>query len=153
MRNPKLLLLKQMDAKISEYRLIASTKQLEGNWIKSIRTALNMTMLQLASKMGLGKQSILQYEKSEALGNISIKNLREIASAMDMDLVYGFVPKDGSLEKLVERKAEFIARKIVMRTHQNMKLESQETSDKNIETAIKELKEEFKRELHKSLWD
>lgn len=153
MRNAKLLLLRQLDAKIFSYNLTTNAKQLEGSWINAIRRALNITMMQLGRKMGTSKQSILQYEKSEQLGNISIKNLREIGLAMDMDLVYGFVPKDGSLEKLVDRKAGDLARKIVLRTHQNMKLESQETSTKHIESAIMELKEEFKRELHKSLWD
>ncbi len=153
MRNAKLLLLKQIDTKIAEFRAISNAKNLEGSWIKSIRTTLNMTLEQLGNKLGVSKQSVLQYEKSEAMGTISIKNLREIGNAMDMQLVYGFVPMDGSLEKLVERKATELARKIVMRTHQNMKLESQENSSKHIDLAIEELRDEFKRELHKSLWD
>ena len=153
MRNAKLLLLKQIDTKITEFKVISNAKYLESTWIKSIRKALNMTLEQLGNKLGVSKQSVLQYEKSEGLGTISIKNLREIGNAMDMQLVYGFIPKDGSLEKMVERKATDLARSIVMRTHQNMKLESQENTSKHIELAIEELKEEFKRELHKSLWD
>ena len=153
MRNAKLLLLKQIDTKITEFKVISNAKYLEGSWIKSVRKALNMTLEQLGNKLGVSKQSVLQYEKSEGLGTISIKNLREIGNAMDMQLVYGFIPKDGSLEKMVERKATDLARSIVMRTHQNMKLESQENTSKHIELAIEELKAEFKRELHKSLWD
>lgn len=153
MRNAKLLLLKQIDTKIAEFRVVSNAKYLDNTWIKSIRTTLSMTLEQLGNKLGVSKQSVLQYEKSEAMGTISIKNLREIGNAMDMQLVYGFVPKDGSLEKLVERKATELARKIVMRTHQNMKLESQENSSKHIDLAIEELRDEFKRELHKSLWD
>ena len=35
---------------------------------------------------------------------------------MDMQLVYGFVPNDGTLDALIDRKAKELARQIVMRT-------------------------------------
>lgn len=153
MRNAKLLLLRQMDTKIAPFRQVSVPVAINVGWIKAIRTSLNITLEQLGSKLGISKQSVLQYEKSESLGSISIKNLSDIGEAMDLQFVYGFIPKDGSLEKLVERKAMEMAKKIVMRTHQNMKLESQENSDKHIEAAILELRNELKTELHKSLWD
>jgi len=34
-----------------------------------------------------------------------VKSLRETANALDMQLVYGLVPKDGSLDALIDRKA------------------------------------------------
>jgi hypothetical protein len=45
-----------------------------------------------------------------------------------MQLVYGLVPKDGSLEALIERKAKQLATQIVLRTSNSMKLEEQENS-------------------------
>lgn len=46
-----------------------------------------------------------------------------------MKFVYRFVPNDGSIENLIRIKSEKLARKIVMRTNQNMKLEDQGIGD------------------------
>jgi len=70
-----------------------------------------------------------------------------------MQFVYGFVPKNGSLENLVNTKAEELAKKIVLRTSQNMKLENQGNTDEQIKRAINDLAIELKREMNKSLWD
>jgi hypothetical protein len=67
--------------------------------------------------------------------------------------VYGFVPVDGSLDNLITKKAENLARKIVLRTNQNMELENQGIGKEKIEKSIKEMTEELKREMRKSLWD
>ena len=70
-----------------------------------------------------------------------------------MKFVYGFIPKDGTIENLVSLNAEKLARKIVLRTNQNMKLEDQAIGDEKITKTIKELANEIKREMRKSLWD
>jgi len=49
-----------------------------------------------------------------------------------MQLVYGFVPNDGSLDALIEKRATELATKIVMRTSNNMKLEDQVKSNERI---------------------
>jgi len=70
-----------------------------------------------------------------------------------MELVYGFVPKDGSLNLLIDRKAKDLATKIVLRTSNSMKLEDQENSRKRIDKAIKEKVKSLKMEMPKILWD
>lgn len=122
-------------------------------WIKAIRTALGMSMQQLGNKLSITKQGVLDFEKREKEGSISIKTLREIGQAMDMQLVYGFVPKDGSLDALIERRATVLATKIVLRTANTMQLEDQGNSKKRIVKAIKERAEELKYEMPKILWD
>jgi hypothetical protein len=81
------------------------------------------------------------------------KALKEAAKAMDMQLVYGFVPNDGSLELLIERKAKELATQIVMRTNNTMKLEDQENTKQRIEKAIQERTTIIKTEMPKTLWD
>jgi hypothetical protein len=76
-----------------------------------------------------------------------------VANALDMQLVYGFVPKDGSLDALVDRKAREMANQIVMRTSNTMKLEDQENSPERIEKAIEERAAVIKSEMPKTLWD
>lgn len=122
-------------------------------WIKAIRTALGMSLQQLASRLSITKQSAAEIEQREQDGSITLKSLREAARALDMELVYGLVPKDGSLEALIDRKARELATQIVSRTSHSMKLEDQENSSTRIKKAIEERTEELKREMPKSLWD
>ena len=122
-------------------------------WIKAIRTTLGMSMQQLGNKLNISKQAILDIEKREKDGFITIKSLKEIARALDMQLVYGFVPNDGSLDALIEKRATELATKIVLRTNDTMKLEDQGNTNERIKKAIKERAEEIKNEMPKILWD
>ncbi|MFY9158591.1 mobile mystery protein A [Aquirufa ecclesiirivi] len=122
-------------------------------WVKAIRTSLGMSMLQLGNKLSKSKQGIADIEKREIEGGITIKALREVGEALDMKLVYGFVPIDGSLEALIEKKALKLATKIVMRTSNTMRLEDQENSNERIDKAIKERTHSLKQEMPKILWD
>jgi DNA-binding NarL/FixJ family response regulator len=70
-----------------------------------------------------------------------------------MELVYGFVPKDGSLEAYINKKALALAKTIVLRTSHTMKLEDQENTSQRIEKAITERQKRLVNELPKALWD
>ena len=63
------------------------------------------------------------------------------------------MPKDGSLEAMIEQKAREQAIKIIKRTSVPMKLEDQENSQSRLEEALAELTNDIKREMPKSLWD
>jgi predicted DNA-binding mobile mystery protein A len=110
-------------------------------------------MQQLGKKLNVSKQGVQDIEKREKDGSITIKSLREIARAMDMQLVYAFVPNDGSLDALIEKRATEVATQIVMRTANTMKLEEQANSKKRIEAAIKERATAIQNEVPKILWD
>jgi predicted DNA-binding mobile mystery protein A len=147
----KKLQVQQLDAGIKEIGSLQ--KVLETGWIKSIRTAIGMSLVQLANRLGVTKQNVQAIENREQEGTLSLKTLRDVARVMDMKLVYGFVPTDGSLETLINRKATEAATKIVMRTSASMKLEGQENNEQRIQKAIAERADELKRELSKVLWD
>ena len=122
-------------------------------WLKALRLALGMSSQQVAAKLSITRQAVQDMERREKEGSITIRSLREVANALDMHLVYGFVPKDGSLDALVERKARELAKQIVLRTSNTMKLEDQENSKERIEKAIEEKVSIFKTEMPKTLWD
>ncbi|MGB5070771.1 MAG: XRE family transcriptional regulator, partial [Flavobacteriales bacterium] len=83
----------------------------------------------------------------------TINSLRSTAEAMDMELFYVLVPKDGSLQKLIERRARRLAEEIVLSTNQTMKLEGQAVSEERLKQAIEEQTEDLQREIPKRLWD
>jgi len=149
----KSLQLQQLNSKMLGFASLRQVAIPPTGWIKAIRTAIGMSMQQLGNKLNVSKQGILDIEKREKDGSITIKSLKEIARALDMQLVYGFVPNDGSLDALIEKRANELATKIVLRTSNTMKLEDQGNTNKRIEKAIKERAEEIKNEMPKILWD
>ena len=151
--NKNKLQLKQLDAKIRVYTPVAQVVVPPTGWIKAIRLALGMSLQQLANRISITKQSVLEMERREIDGSISLKSLREIAKSLDMELVYGFVPKDGSLDLLIERKAKELATQIVARTSNTMKLEDQENSEERLREAIEERTILLKNENPKVLWN
>lgn len=151
--NKKSLLIKQLNSKMAVYATLTQVAMPPTGWVKAIRTALGMSMQQLGNRLSITKQSIQEIEQREKNGSITLKSLKEVARAMDMELVYGFVPNDGSMDALIERKAEELARKIVMRTSNSMKLEDQQNSSQRLENAIQERANAIKIEMPKILWD
>ncbi|MGO1245244.1 MAG: mobile mystery protein A [Sphingobacterium sp.] len=144
---------KQLNDKLKVFKVAQSIQTPSRGWIKAIRTTLGMSLEQIGKKLGVSKQNIQSLEKREKEGSITLNSLKEAARAMDMEVVYALVPKDESLDKLIERKAEKLAKEIVFRTTQNMALEDQENSKKRILEAIEERKNELITKMPKSLWD
>ncbi|WP_350292378.1 mobile mystery protein A [uncultured Croceitalea sp.] len=153
MRNKKQLLIEQLDQKLENFKDSAMVLVPAKGWINTIRTSLNMTRDQLGTKLKMTKGAIQKIEEREASGQITINKLRDVGQALDMKFVYGFTPNNGSIDNLISIKSEKLARKIVTRTNQNMKLEDQGIGDEKINETIKDLANEIKREVRKSLWD
>lgn len=149
----KSLQLQQLNQKMAGFAILKQALQPSTGWIKAIRVAIGMSMQQLGNKLSITKQGVLDIEKREKEGSITIKSLKELGKALDMELVYGFVPNDGTLEALIEKRARELATKIVLRTSNTMRLENQGNSDKRIELEINESTEEIKNEMPKILWD
>jgi predicted DNA-binding mobile mystery protein A len=149
----KSLQLQQLNSKMLGFAALKQVAMPPTGWIKAIRTSVGMSMQQLGKKMNVSRQGVMDMEKREKDGSITVKSLREIARAMDMQLVYGFVPNDGSLDALIEKRATELATQIVMRTANTMKLEAQANSKKRIEAAIRERAIALQNEMPKILWD
>ena len=149
----RMLLIEQLDSKLECFKETETVSLPENGWVKSIRTAIKMSLRQLGNRMNVSPQSIGEMENREANGTITLKSLKEMANAMDMKLVYGFLPKEGSIEKMIEKKAREIAIEIVGRTHITMTLEDQQNSNQRIKKAIEQKTEEIKYEMPKYLWD
>lgn len=147
------LQIKQLDEKLQDLSVLQNVNMPIGGWVKAIRTTLGMSLEQLGHKLNVTKQSVQSLEKREKTGSITINLLKQTALAMDMQFVYALVPKDGSLEQLIERKAEIIAKEIVMRTSQTMALEDQENAKTRIIDAIEERRRDIIKNNPKIIWD
>lgn len=153
MRNQRKLLIEQLDRKLKPFSDSESIIVPDSGWINTIRTTLNMTLEQLGKKLNMTKQGVKRIEESEAAGTLTINSLKEVGNALEMKFVYGFIPIDGSINSLLDRKSRILAEKIILRTNQNMMLENQEIDKTNLRNAIDDLSKEIKVELKKAIWD
>jgi predicted DNA-binding mobile mystery protein A len=149
----KKLMIEQLDRKFEKLAVLKDLEISPKGWINAIRTGLNMSLVQLAKRMKKTSVSIKEIEQREEDKGITLKKLSEVAEALDCHFVYAIVPKDGTLEKSIEKRAFEVAKEIVMRTSHTMKLEDQENSDERIKKAIKDRAEKIKNEFPKYLWD
>jgi predicted DNA-binding mobile mystery protein A len=149
----KSLQIQHLNAKMQAFTVANKVAAPPTGWLKAIRTAIGMSLEQLGKKLNVTKQSVLEMEEREKEGSITIKSLREAARALDMQLVYGLVPNDGSIDALIDRKAKELAKQIVMRTSNSMKLEDQENTKQRLEKALQERTFIIKNEMPKTLWD
>jgi predicted DNA-binding mobile mystery protein A len=146
------LIIEQLDDKLSAFKAASVIIRPEKGWVYAIRTSLNMPLNALGLRLNTSPQGVKNLELREQSGSITLRALNEVADALDMRLVYGLIPKDESLDKMIEQKAHEMAKKIVMRTSASMKLEDQENSNERIRKAIIEKTEDIKDELPKYLW-
>lgn len=151
MKTPKeqKIISKQVSRRLEEMRPMKS--QIKGitSWIEYVRLGLGMSLTQLAARVGVGQSSLSGSIKLEKEGRITIKKLKEIAEAMDCDLVYGFVPRK-KIEDIMREQAMKKTIDLMEQADSHMSLEDQKvTLDKN--ERMKDLVEE--RIYSKYLWD
>jgi predicted DNA-binding mobile mystery protein A len=112
-----------------------------------------MSLSQLGKRLGMSPQGVKDMETREAQGSITLQSLQEAANALDMRLVYVLLPRTGSLEKYIEKRARELAREIVLQTDHTMELEDQGLDQSALQDAIEQRTQKFKDTLPRQLWD
>jgi len=152
-RKNQKLLIEQIDMKLDPFKGMETLVIPQKGWINAVRSALKMTLRQYGKKLNVTPQSAKELEDREANGSITIKSLKEAGLALNLKLVYGFIPMDGSIEKMIEKRAGEIAREIIVRTSQSMKLEDQENKEERLRKALDAKIKDLIDNLPKYLWD
>ena len=147
------IILEQIDKKIKQFSKLCNISIPAEGWVYNIRQALGISLKQLGNKMGLTAAGVKEMEKREKRDSISLNSLKQFASVMELKLVYAFIPKDGSFEKMIEKRAYEIAQQIVLKTSHSMALEDQQNNPARIKKAIKDRAQQIKQEMPKYLWD
>ena len=123
-----------------------------GGWLKAVRTALGVSTRQLAARLGATHSAIVQAEKSEAGGSISLAQLRRRAEALDCELHYVLIPRTPLAER-VDAQADRKARERVATISHTMTLEAQDTGNEFQRQQIAAAKDELLRGRRSRLWD
>lgn len=123
------------------------------SWVRMMREALGINQTQLAKLIGTSQPRVVKIEKDEADRKITLETLDKIADAMNMKLVYGFVPKGESLEEIVESRARKIALERLKRIGHSMALEEQGLDAKESKQALENMIQKILINEYKKIWD
>lgn len=143
------LIRRQVSKKLEEIRVVSEKVIGIKSWSKYVREALGMSVSQLAKRLGLRQSSVSELEKREIEGRVSLNKLREMANAMECDLVYSFVPRK-PIEQIVFDQAKQKSLKSIELSDTHMVLEDQKVST-DLEKRLEDLIED--KIYSKYLWD
>jgi len=141
---------------INQAAVLASISQPKSGWIKAVRIALAMSGAALSRRLGAHRTTTAYLERSERDGSITIKKMRQVAKSMHCRFVYALVPEGGvddSVEKIIDRQADSIAREVVEESNTHMMLEDQQLGRVQIEKEIERLKKQIIDDLPKDFWE
>ena len=145
------LALSQIDQRLALWRRIADDVPPRGGWLRAIRGALGMSAAQLAGRLGVAQQAIVNFERNEAAGKITLQSLQRVAQALDCRVVYSVVPNK-PLAQMRQERALALADQLVRPVAHSMKLEAQGVSDRETQRQRKELAGEILRGSARKLW-
>ena len=121
------LRLSQIDRNLQSFGGARSVSRPQRGWLRAVREALGITMREVSRKIRKTPQTVASFEKSEAADRITLQTLRRYAEALDCELVYAIVPKNGSLKQLAEIRVRAKAERDVRAVEHTMALEDQAT--------------------------
>ena len=146
----KKLIREQVDKQL--LKLKNSPKIPNNGWVRTIRTALGMTTIQLSDRMSVTPSRVTRIEQAEIDQTLKLSTMNKIAEALGMKFVYGFVPKN-SLEDAVRQQARKLALKRMQSLNHTMRLELQNLSAEEKEKEITNMTDRILIEEDKELWE
>lgn len=122
--NKKQLVIEQLDISLKKFNSVKNLSIPRSGWIRAIRTALGMTITQLAKRLSVSPNRVSVIELSEMSGAVTINTMKKIANQLDCAFVYGIVPRR-SLKHMIKSRAMKVAKKIINDSSHTMLLEKQ----------------------------
>lgn len=121
-------------------------------WVRAVREALGMTQAQLARRTGVSRQSIQGFEAAEVDRRITLESLDRLADALQCRVVYALVPQQGTLDAVLEARADEVAEALLRVGSHSMNLEGQGVSASEYKRQHRLLRETLLREQPNRLW-
>lgn len=149
----KALIQKHLDEQIQSFESGKQHIYPPAGWIQAVRLALGMSLRQLGERLGISASAVTSFEKRELAETISLATLKKTAQAMDMELVYYFKPRTGSISATLEKQARRKAQEILTQSNQTMRLENQETNLSSQEIELERLTTDLLYRMPSQLWD
>jgi predicted DNA-binding mobile mystery protein A len=144
--------IRHLDKRFLTLGSLAKMQRPPKGWIRAIRDALGMTTAQYAQRLGVSQPRIVELEKSEQGGSVTLNTLQRAAEALGCRLVYVLIP-ERPLAEVVRERAEQIAERQSKAVEQTMRLEDQAVKDKRAARALREQAIEDLLKRPARLWD
>lgn len=145
-------LLDQISKKTELLSTLKDIELPESGWISSLRKSLKMPLKHLAERLKIAAPTAKQMELREKTGAITIKTMNDVAEALNMQFVYGFVPKEESMQKMIKDRANEIAQYVIQERIGNVLSDDKIIEPEKINSLIKETSVELKRILPRYFW-
>jgi predicted DNA-binding mobile mystery protein A len=87
-----------LDLQTRHFQLARREEPPVGGWLRKVRKAMGFHAAELARDLEVSPSMIFQLERSERKGTITLQRLRDVAWAMECELVYCIVPREGKFE-------------------------------------------------------
>ncbi|WP_128931701.1 mobile mystery protein A [Bradyrhizobium zhanjiangense] len=144
--------IRHLDNRFATLRALSHAQRPPKGWIRAIRDALGMTTAQYAKRLGVSQPRIVELEKSEQGGSVTLNTLQRAAEALGCRLVYVLVP-ERPLEEVVTKRAAEVAERQSRAIEQTMRLEDQAVEDNQAARALREQAIEDLLKRPARLWD
>ena len=144
--------IRHLDIRFATLRPLLETQRPPRGWLRAIRDALGMTSAQLAQRLGVSQPRIIELEKSEASGTVTLNTLQRAAEAVGCRLVYALIPEK-SLEKTVLERVNQLAQRQLAAVQQTMRLEDQSVKSKKANDDVRRQFVEVLLKHPARLWD
>lgn len=120
----------QLDRRFDDLKpLVKVAARPSRGWVRALREALGMTTGQLAKRIGVQQPRVIELERGEASGNITVQSLERAAEALGCRLVYALIP-ERPLADTIRERASLMADRQLAAVDQTMRLEAQGVTDK-----------------------
>ena len=150
--NSRNLARKNLDRRFAELKPIDRWARPPKGWLRAIRDAIGMTTAQMAARLGVSQPRIVNLERDEVRGVLSLETLSRAAQALDCTLIYALVPNQ-SLDHMVGQRAEQIAAARISRVDHSMRLENQGLSKQDLQAEHRRVTEELLQGNLRRIWD
>ena len=128
----------QLDKRFDALRpLVRGVSRPPRGWICAIREAMGMTTGQFAKRMRVHQPQVIEIEKGEASGRITVHSLERAAEALGCRLVYVLIPEK-PLGETLRQQAQRMAEKQMAAVEQTMLLEAQSVTNKHLREEAKQ---------------
>jgi predicted DNA-binding mobile mystery protein A len=120
----------QLDRRFDELKpFVKAAARPSRGWVRAVREAIGMTTGQLAKRLDVHQPRVIELERGEASGNITVQSLERAAEALGCRLVYILIPEKPLTDTIRERASQIADRELAS-VDQTMRLEAQGVTDK-----------------------
>jgi predicted DNA-binding mobile mystery protein A len=144
--------IRHLDKRFAALRSLAKGARPPKGWLRAIRDALGMTTAQFARRLGVSQPRIIELEKSELTGGVTLHTLQRAAEALGCRLVYALVP-ERPLAETVRDRANLVAERQLAPVEHTMRLENQAVADTKARAELRRRSIEDLLRRPARLWD